>query len=385
MTKRRNTPKGVRSAKVKTVTTAKMPTAKNAAKAAGKATKPKPKLASVGMPSPSDAAQAADAGRKGNDTHLVYAGIDSSPRKRGRRGHFLSDTHRARAAPDICSDQTGCDDPAIPVAAGEGPYAIAGQKPNALSDLIGLVIERHRQRRALLIAEGDMERRIKSKERGVAVARLHQAGVEIPRSKFPPVEDVDRLIVAQTYPSFFVARDAIAAQRKAVEKDLVAHTRRLPVFAWAKAQRGISELSLAAIVGEAGDLGNYANPGKLWKRMGLAVFDGKSQRRTTDAEKAVQQGYSPARRSQMHVIGENLIRASNPEYRALYDARKAYEVERDPEMKPLHAHRRALRYIEKRLLRSVWQAWRAADEAVSADFPLPPAQDAYSAIQEAAE
>lgn len=385
MTKQRNTPKGGRSATFPVAPNGLLPTAKNAAKAAGKASRRQPKLARCGLPSPSDAAQAADAGHKGSDTHLVFAGLESFPRKRGRRGQQNVAPQDDCAAPEQCSDQTGCADHAIPVAAGEGPLGSDAHGRAALSDLIGLVIERHRQRRALLIAEGDMERRIKSKERGVAVARLHQAGVEIPRSKFPPVEDVDRLVVAQTYPSFFVARDAIAAQRKAVEKVLVAHTRRLPVFAWAKAQRGISELSLAAIVGEAGDLGNYANPGKLWKRMGLAVFDGKSQRRTTDAEKAVQQGYSPARRSQMHVIGENLIRASNPEYRALYDARKAYEVERDPEMKPLHAHRRALRYIEKRLLRSVWQAWRAADEAVSADFPLPPAQDAYSAIQEAAE
>ena len=36
---------------------------------------------------------------------------------------------------------------------------------------------------------------------------------------------------------------------------------------------------------------------KVWKRLGLAVFDGRAQRRTRDAEKAVEQGYSPRRRS----------------------------------------------------------------------------------------
>lgn len=44
--------------------------------------------------------------------------------------------------------------------------------------------------------------------------------------------------------------------------------------------------------------------------------------------------------------------------RLLYDERKAYEAGRVET--PAHAHNRAKRYIEKRLIRDLWRAWRAA-------------------------
>jgi hypothetical protein len=153
------------------------------------------------------------------------------------------------------------------------------------------------------------------------------------------------------------AREPVTAARKSAEKTIEATARKMPIWSWAQQVRGFGALSLAQVVGDAGDVGSYGNPGKLWKRMGLAVFDGRAQRRVADAEEAMRHGYSPQRRSLMFVIGDNLIRAKNAEYRALYDARKAHELARDPEMKPLHAHRRAKRYMEKRLLRELWRAW----------------------------
>ena len=86
-------------------------------------------------------------------------------------------------------------------------------------------------------------------------------------------------------------------------------------------------------------------------------------------------GYSRVRRSRMFVIGDALIKA-NGEYRAVYLARKEYERQRAeaagltvaPALKIPKAranefisdgiiHRRAQRYMEKRLLRDLWQAW----------------------------
>lgn len=159
-----------------------------------------------------------------------------------------------------------------------------------------------------------------------------------------------------------LARDGLEAARKAEEKILTKAAQSLAVWPYVEAIKGFGALSLAQIVGEAGDVGSYGGPAKLWKRFGLAVFNGRAQGRPDKptAEDWVALGYSAERRSLVFVIGDNMIRARNPEFRALYDQRKAYEIERDPEMRKIVAHLRAKRYAEKRVLRDLWRAWRAA-------------------------
>lgn len=146
---------------------------------------------------------------------------------------------------------------------------------------------------------------------------------------------------------------------KALEK----LARGLPVWPFAERVRGFGAVSLAVIIGEAGDLSNYATKSKLWKRMGLAVIDGVRQGglpKGSSAERWIEHGYSPVRRSRMFVVGDCLIKTNRDgPYRRAYDERKAYELAKAPEMKPIQAHRRAQRYMEKRLLRDLWQAWRA--------------------------
>lgn len=143
------------------------------------------------------------------------------------------------------------------------------------------------------------------------------------------------------------------------------------VVAFADNIRGFGRPSLAQIVAEAGDLSNYANPAKLWSRMGVGLaVDGNPR----------YEGRSPRRRSLMFVIGSNFLRAGGP-YKDLYDARKEYErtkpscgkvlkkadgteggLCKDPKAeccKPGHIHKRAQRYVEKRLLRDLWSAWNS--------------------------
>lgn len=151
------------------------------------------------------------------------------------------------------------------------------------------------------------------------------------------------------------ARKAIETHRKAVEKRLTKLAAELPVAGWVQGVRGVGLLSLAAIVGEAGDLSAYANPAKLWKRLGLAVMpDGTRQRRIGGVD-ALDHGYSPARRSVVWNIGACIVKAGGP-LKAIYDARKVYEAER-VETKA-HAHNRAQRYVEKRFLKDLWSVWR---------------------------
>ena len=104
------------------------------------------------------------------------------------------------------------------------------------------------------------------------------------------------------------------------EKEMLKLAKQLPVAAWVAKpeQRGFGLHSLALIVGETGDLNNYAAPGKLWKRMGCAPYESHGEMKmpstwrkskpTLSAEEWTEIGYSPRRRSVAYLIGEGLMK-----------------------------------------------------------------------------
>jgi Transposase IS116/IS110/IS902 family len=164
-----------------------------------------------------------------------------------------------------------------------------------------------------------------------------------------------------------------------IERQMVKLAKKLPVWQWASEVKGFGALSLAVIIAETGDLSNYSNPGKVWKRMGLAPYNGKAARTWRvggglKAEEWTELGYRPERRSEMfqrvdplmkHQI--DVVRDSEGNdtgerrygpYGRVYADRKRYELDRNPEMSKMWAHNRASRYMEKRLLKHLWQAWR---------------------------
>lgn len=158
------------------------------------------------------------------------------------------------------------------------------------------------------------------------------------------------------------------------EAAIVEAARQLPVWPWVEGVRGCGALGLGLIVGALGApmWPNYANPAKVWKRMGLAVLsDGKAQRRVKDKKLALEAGFNPRRRSIMHNIGESLMKQNMTfpdkeplKYRALYLERKEYETARNPETQKdpkkgkLLNHKRALRYMEKKFLVDLWVEWK---------------------------
>jgi hypothetical protein len=216
-----------------------------------------------------------------------------------------------------------------------------------------------------------MERRIKSEERWFAVRRCREQGIELKDAKFPPVTDADKMMVVMTRPRFFAARDAIEVHRKACQKELIKATKSLPIAPWVDEVKGLGIASVAAVIGEVGDFHSYRNVAQVWKRMGLAVIGGKAQGKRTNAEEALLHGYNPRRRSEMHVIGDCLVRARGP-YADLYKERKEYELAREGITK-MHAHKRALRYIEKRLLREMWAVWRGTNKDSESKGSMSPA------------
>lgn len=170
------------------------------------------------------------------------------------------------------------------------------------------------------------------------------------------------------------ARDGIEKARKEVEKRLVHLAEKLPAFAFVEETPGFGALGFAGIVGEAGVIGEYTSRRAFQKRMGLGVIDGERQRRVT-GEAALLHGYNPARRSLVWTIGDSLFKAQSQKvdketgevlkpagkYRVAYDQRKEFELDRAPEMSKAHAHNRAKRYMESKLLSDLYYAWRKHD------------------------
>jgi hypothetical protein len=189
--------------------------------------------------------------------------------------------------------------------------------------------------------------------------------------------------LALTIEAVEMARQPFEDIEKASLSAMSAAAQTLPVWeAFGKSIRGFGPASLAVIVAEAGDLSLYSSHSKLWKRMGLAVFDGVRQgglKKTASKDDWIAHGYNRQRRSRVWNIGDALIKSNGDGvYRATYLARKEFErakaeaagLKVAPAAKIQKArahefmsdgqiHRRAQRYMEKRLLRKLWQAWRA--------------------------
>lgn len=207
-----------------------------------------------------------------------------------------------------------------------------------------------------------------------------------------------------------------------LEKECSTLAQQLPVAAWWREnvfKDGFK--SLAIIIGEAGNLADYPltgnqrrGPSCLWKRLGLAVFHDESghglcQGRTfaglsRDERTAawIERGYSPRRRARIFTIGDSLIKKRGP-WRDLYLARKKFEIakakdaglevlpaaiakkKKDQAISQMHIHRRAQRYVEKRLLRALWQEWRRCGQTRHADNGLAISTLPHAAIPIAAE
>jgi hypothetical protein len=171
-------------------------------------------------------------------------------------------------------------------------------------------------------------------------------------------------MVAGMFSEMQPAIEATAASRKRLEKQLELLAQSLPVWErWAEGVRGLGALLLAKVVAECGDIGNYATPAKVWKRMGLAVMSGRRQGNPEDksVESWATHGYCPRRRSIAWFLGECQIRNGDPEYRGMFDRVKANEKVKlgvDPDAPSAHANNRARRYVSKAILRDLWVQWR---------------------------
>lgn len=165
------------------------------------------------------------------------------------------------------------------------------------------------------------------------------------------------------------------AKEAEARKEMERLAKTLPVWAsFAEHVRGFGAVSLAVIVAEAGDLANYPTIGHLTKRMGLAPINGKAAstwRKSGGLNKDgwIEAGYSPPRRSRMWTIGDSLMKGNRDgKYRTIYLSQKEKYIARG--WPKLHSHRAAQRYMEQRLLKDLWRAWRETKMSLADDRPI---------------
>jgi len=163
----------------------------------------------------------------------------------------------------------------------------------------------------------------------------------------------------------------VMTERKEAEKQLIESAQRyFPQMApFVDRVQGFGWQSLAGLLAEQvsrtkeGIIKEY-DPTR-WKlpqlnrRFGLGLdSEGRAEKKASGKKL----GYSPRRRALMWVIADVLIRQKEGDgpayYKRIYDARKAYELKRAPEMKPGHADNSARRYMAKRFLKDLLGEWQ---------------------------
>lgn len=229
------------------------------------------------------------------------------------------------------------------------------------------ITELYQRRRVLVRARTSLLLQMNAQGRHFARRRLEASGKSCDDGvvgkdgvrTFLRPEPIDMAMVDAVFPALRVACTAIDDSIKMLEKELKAIVRSRPIWTqWAVDVGGLGELSVAAIIGSCGNPADYRGPAALWKRFGLGFAispEGEQvrQRKTTDAAMAVLMGYSPERRSTMHVIGECLVRAKKQYYQRYCTEKEAIAAVH-PELTKGHIHRRAMRKMEKRLLADIW-------------------------------
>lgn len=202
-----------------------------------------------------------------------------------------------------------------------------------------------------------------------------------------PVVQACSMVVLQSAASR-VGWDAI---RTSTEAEMCRLAKQLPAWPFVKSVKGVSELGLAVIVGEAKDLALYPTHSHLWKRLGLSVMDGNRQGnpgKGASKDDWIAHGYVRCRRAEIYAFlddvmfrsqwrgdkdadGKNPAKTKQPvavsahaigPYGEAYGRKKAEYLAR--EWVPAHADNAARRYMAKKFIRDLWNAWRGADTAV---------------------
>lgn len=241
-----------------------------------------------------------------------------------------------------------------------------------IDPLVAEIVQLHRMRRRWMKARNSLILQCKAFGRSLSDGDLDLGNAAYERVVTGKMKPGDEVLAMAMVP-FVPAIERFDEEMKPIERQLEKLAKRLPVAAWVKSVKGLGWGSLAAIVGEAGDLSQYPTVSGVWKRMGLAVIDGDGrQRKCADADKAAVHGYNPERRAVVWNMADSLskhqrtwlnketgeIRKPADHYGEILEREKAKALA--AELTPLHAENRAKRHMSKVILRDLTIEWRRA-------------------------
>lgn len=189
----------------------------------------------------------------------------------------------------------------------------------------------------------------------------------------------------------------ILARRAELESEMERLAGELPVAeGFIESTAGFNLLGLAVIVGEAGDLSNYATKRRLWRRLGLGMAEGheakaySTWRKTggLSADDWTLAGYSPRRLGQVFgvVTVPLFMQKAKSKYGRIYDARRRHTMTTHPEWyqdkngkpkvgakgEPSSAHGMAdaKRVMTKALLADLLSAWRQSSSPLNVNYDM---------------
>ena len=256
-----------------------------------------------------------------------------------------------------------------------------------IADTIALIRGLHRQRRFAMKVQQKLDRSLESFLR-INATSWNPNAEEADREKANrEVKELIKRLRAGEPHEFATAvntcdraREPADEMRTVNEKAMEKAAKELPIYPWIDSIHGAGALGLATIVAEAGDLSNYENPSKLWKRLGFAPFDGHAgstwkrptwRPRTLTAEEWIENPFSGERYALMAQIVTWLVNAQwigakksetgegkpNGRYGKIYAARRALTKKTHEDWTDGHRRKDALRITMKTFLAELWSEW----------------------------
>lgn len=126
---------------------------------------------------------------------------------------------------------------------------------------------------------------------------------------------------------FKVSAETLETEEKRLLKLALKLCEDHPIGRWMLAQKGIGPALAVSILGELWPLEQFASVRKMWYYAGLAVTpEGTAVRR----RKGVRANWNSRLKVRMYLFGVSVLKAGDSPWRTLYDTRKAYEIARAP-------------------------------------------------------
>lgn len=274
-------------------------------------------------------------------------------------------------------------------------------------DIVFAIKQNHRRRRFAMKIQQKLDRSLESFIRVNATDWSPEADEKVRKKANARVKE----IIEQAHelePADPIARDmrnvvfvTDAARlpaddmRRAHERHMEKLAKQLPVWPWVESIDGVGALGLATIIAETGDLSKYANPAKVWKRLGFAPYQGFAgstykrdswRPRALTSDEWKQNPFSGERYALLYVTATWLVnrqvegadksgtkygRPKGP-YGEFYVKRREHTAQTHPDWTDGHARSDALRVTMKKFLLDLWAEWRAATNEMKPKGQLPP-------------